>query len=150
MVNQKVNVKLIDWEAKVDKTGKKNYARFKTESYGWMSAFETEVIEELKKCIGRTVAIDMGVSEDGKFKNIRAFNGIVREEFGGAKCVENMDNIRTIETIEEKQEMMIKDTRLASMCVSYAKDLACAKVIEHKDIKLHAVGFLKMIVELSM
>jgi len=116
MLSQKLNVKLIDFEAKVDKSGKKPYARFKTDS-GWYSAFEADVIDELKKCIGRTISVNVAVSDQG-FKNIKSFNGIVRDEFAGANVVSSSDN--PIETIEVKP-----DQRSTTMYVSYVKDLIC-------------------------
>lgn len=65
MTKQKLEIQ--DFEDKKSKDGKR-YTRFKT-SDGWMSCFEGDVTEELKKCEGQFKIVE--VAESGNFKNIR-------------------------------------------------------------------------------
>lgn len=127
MLSQKCNLHILDFEAKVDKTGTKPYFRFKTDS-GWYSCFDVDIIEELKKCVGRVVSVNVAVSDTG-FKNIRSFNGIVQDAFAGAKIVREINP--EIIKVEDK-----KDPKNVTMYVSYTKDLICAGKSFEEAIKI--------------
>lgn len=74
---EKVNLTIQDFEDKKSAGGKR-YTRFKTER-GWMSAFEADVIEALKKLEGKLVSVSIAVDAEKGFKNIRAFHGEAKE-----------------------------------------------------------------------
>lgn len=116
MTNQKVTIEIEDFEDKKSANGKR-YSRFKT-SQGWMSAFEADIIEELKKAEKEKmpVIVEIAIDEEKGFKNIRKFLGI--------------SNVApTSETTESKEvvwkkPVVVKDT--TTMYVSYSKDVFLA------------------------
>lgn len=122
----KTQIKILKHENKTSKEGK-DYTRFNT-SAGWVSAFDGEIIDELKKGTGRTVSVELATSEDGKFKNIRKFYGLVAPGLEELKQA----NEETEELIEQvtkviKPEQFGKSVyQPTSMYVSYAKDIFCA------------------------
>lgn len=130
----KTQINIIKHENKTSKEGK-DYTRFNT-SAGWCSAFDTEIIEDLKKAEGRRVSVDIATSADGKFKNIRKFHGIV------APGLETMDEaiqksdaiIETATSIMKPKDFGKKEYILSSMYVSYAKDIFCSLV----DVKFNS------------
>jgi len=123
----KTQIKILKHENKTSKEGK-DYTRFNT-SQGWVSAFDTDIIEDLKKAEGRTASVELATSEDGKFKNIRKFYGIVahgleekQEEEVGEDGLVSFEKPKVI-----KPEQLGKSVyQPTSMYVSYAKDIFCA------------------------
>lgn len=71
-MTEKVILEIQDYEDKKSKAGKR-YTRFKTQM-GWMSAFDDEVIEPLKKLEGKKAECDIAIDQEKGFKNIRGFH----------------------------------------------------------------------------
>ena len=112
---EKVNLIIEDYEDKKASTGKR-YTRFKTDQ-GWMSVFEKDIIDALKDCEGKTVSVDMAVTDktvDGNtttFKNIRKFHKVVDD----AQVKE--------ETVSIPKGIVSNKFEPTSMYTSYAKDV---------------------------
>jgi len=112
-----VKLKIISHEDKTSKGGK-DYTRFNT-SQGWMSVFETEIIESLKNSEGKEVDVEVAESDDGKFKNIRKI--LTDEESSKAE---------TVISGSMKHKGTYEPT---SMYVSYAKDVLVELLHNVKD-----------------
>ena len=69
MKNEEITTKLLEFEDKTANSGKV-YTRFNT-ALGWMSCFEKETIDELKKNIGKTMLLGVATDPEKGFKNIR-------------------------------------------------------------------------------
>jgi len=134
-IKMKTQIKIIKHEDKTSEGGK-DYTRFST-SKGWMSAFEKDIIEELKKCDGRTVSVELQSSEKGDrvFQNIRKFYGLVApglEELKQAneeseEIIAEIVNPQTMKPIVKSRELSDNSHSYnpTSMYVSYAKDIFC-------------------------
>lgn len=132
----KKQIKIIKHENKTSQGGK-DYTRFQT-SDGWMSAFDDDIIKDLKEAEGRNVSVEIAVAEKGDrtFSNIRKFYGIVAP---------GLENLQIDEAIKESDELIEmakpkdfnkkgcdkdwdkgiikKNYTPSSMFVSYAKDI---------------------------
>lgn len=108
-----MNLTILDFEDKKSQAGKR-YTRFNTEN-GWMSAFELDIIEKLKKLEGKKVCIGVAIDQEKGFKNIREFFGEAE-----AEADEEPEVIRPGEkkTLTEKPK---RDS--TTMYVSYCKDI---------------------------
>jgi len=124
-MKMKTQIKIKSHEDKTSKEGK-DYTRFNT-SQGWVSAFDSEIIEELKKGEGRTVSVELATSEDGKFKNIRKFYGLVAPGLEELKQA-NKETEELIAEVIKPNSMGRSAYNPTSMYVSYAKDIFCASL----------------------
>jgi len=110
-------LEIITFEPKRSKNGKE-YNRFKTPE-GWMSVFESDVAENLKKAEGKIAIVEVAESEQG-FKNIRAYYGLASENQSKSEDLE-------IEVVNpytgQKKEAVISPSKNTTMYVSYAKDI---------------------------
>jgi len=100
-------IEILDFEDKETQAGKK-YVRFKT-SEGWMSCFDANSFNELKKVIGKKANCE--IIEKGEFKNIKKFLETVDE-----------DAVETVKIGENSGKTEFPN----SMKVAYAKDVFCA------------------------
>jgi hypothetical protein len=100
-------IEILDFEDKETQAGKK-YVRFKT-SEGWMSCFDANSFNELKKVIGKKANCE--IIEKGEFKNIKKFLETVDE-----------DSVETVKIGENSGKTEFPN----SMKVAYAKDVFCA------------------------
>ena len=125
----KTKLKIIKHENKTGKGGR-DYTRFQT-SNGWMSAFDDELIEDLKAAEGRIVSVEVAESDKGFF-NIRKFYGIDATAKELDDEIESCDKL--IDAIDPKKgnsdkTVPVKDKSIytpTSIYVSYAKDIFCA------------------------
>jgi head-tail adaptor len=115
---EKKNVEIMDYEDKKSQAGKR-YTRFKT-NLGWMSAFDKELIENLKKFEGKAVSISFSIDEEKGWKNIRTMHGAAEGEVS-SEAPKEASSERTV-------------NRNATMYVSYAKDIFVA--LENKDVEV--------------
>ena len=130
-------IKLLEVEERTAKNGKK-YKGFKTSS-GAMSCFDYNIVAELEKHIGQAVKVDYKVVNN--FKNITAFLGKSEPE-NPVSTGNEANSADFLPVLQEKGNIIssnileIKtDPRLASMILSYAKDLCCSDKCEYKDIE---------------
>jgi hypothetical protein len=100
-------IEILDFEEKETQAGKK-YVRFKT-SEGWMSCFDANSFNELKKVIGKKANCE--IIEKGEFKNIKKFLETVDE-----------NAVETVKIGENSGKTEFPN----SMKVAYAKDVFCA------------------------
>jgi hypothetical protein len=146
MTNQKVNIEVQDFEDKKSQNGKR-YTRFKTND-GWMSAFEKDIIDSLKKNEGKTVCVEIAVDDEKGFKNIRKFIGAASNDVVQKKTTDSPQEMKGSYPISHG-----KDT--TTMYVSYSKDifvqlvqLECIKPIDQKrpygDIMDEAIELVKL------
>ena len=123
----------IDSIEKKNTKANKPYAVVSTDK-GNYSCFDTAVIESLTKCIHQSATCD--ILENGQYLNIIACNPIVQTPKGA----EDAGNI---------SYEFGYNNKIASMVVSYVKDLACAEVIEMKDFGGYCHTLMKLLAQLS-
>ena len=93
-----------EFEDKTSANGK-TYTRFKTDQ-GWMSCFNAELSNDIKKAIGSKVECDIAVK--GNYKNITG-------------CAANLENAQEPQFLAEPT-----GNKHTTMYVSYVKDLVVA------------------------
>ena len=134
MENQETILKLVGMEERESKAGRK-YHSFQT-SEGQMSCFESSVVDELRKRIGKQVKVI--VAEKNGFRNIREFKGDVEIKPGEAPQ-------QAIAPVVENKFTEARKEKNVSMFISYAKDLlvagkvdnmatACMQIMQAKQI----------------
>ena len=108
---EKEILEILEFEDKKTQAGKA-YVRFKT-SQGWISCFDKESCDELKKlCPGFA---DVELKQVGNFKNIVKFRGVASEG----------DDV-VVEKVGKVAQDVSKVGFPSSMKVAYVKDVFCA------------------------
>jgi len=121
-------ISIYETEDKFTRTNNKPYLSVQT-SKGQMSAWDAVVIGKVKAAKG--MKVNAVIEEKGNYKNIVGLGDPTGE------AEEKPDAPKKF--TEERNE------KLASVAVSYAKDLAVAGKIEVEDIAEKAKGFVELI-----
>lgn len=144
---EKINLKIEKHEDKTSQAGK-DYTRFLTNE-GWMTVFNKEVIESLKKNKGKYVCVSIATStgqSGNEFRNIRQFHGLA-EEGNGSFEVHPM-----VVKPEDYKSLISKPNGNGSMYASYAKDIFCtvydnlspeAKNLDYEEMMKKAIELVK-------
>ena len=131
-------VQILQTEDKVTKAGK-GFTRFKTDTDGWMSCFDSADILRLKDSAMKSLPINVKIIETTKeingenvtFKNIKGVSSDSPEDIPvvkpGVPLAHSVpQETKVLEGIQQRS-----NSRNATMYVSYAKDLVVAgKTIE--------------------
>ena len=146
-----------------DKTSKgdppKDYTRFKCKnadgSEKWRSAFDKDIIEDLKKHENRKISVDIADTES--FCNLRKFHGAIP----GGPTIKELDTAieEADEIIEEFKEVPIvdpktmkpketKDQQGTSFYTSYAKDIFVAIIKDNCGDYNTCVSNMKLSIDL--
>jgi len=121
----------------LDGKAKRDYSRFKCdlidEGIKWMSAFDSDLIKDLKDHENRPINVE--IAQTGDFFNLRKFYGAVATGETEAIKEENISFLDNVKVEKPLLKMPGKYTP-TSMYVSYVKDLVAAGIAEEKAIMI--------------
>ena len=134
----KKTIKIEKHENKTSKNGK-DYTRFQT-SDGWMSCFESDVIEDLMAAEGYNCSVE--VVTKGDFTNLRGFYGVVPDQ------LQNMRDESQKPEVKTEKIPKAEPNRNASFWTSYAKDIFVSFVNsgvdgQHDNLMNKAIDLVK-------